>query len=248
MKIMWHGTASLSIDNVLWVDPFIPNKKSKVRIQTEIYTQYDHVFITHAHIDHISSIPRIFKNKKVNIYGTEAVNIALQKLHFNNYNFIQVHPGDCIYLKGYKIKVYRSKHTQFDKELIKKTLVNPRMMKDLLTFIQMYTVHIRCKERNEIIAYSIEKNQQSIFILGSMNIDKNTRYPQNMDMLVMPYQGTSYLDDMADTLVHVFMPKRIFLDHFDDTFPPISNTVDTTCAEIKYDAIKPEYQIPYEII
>ena len=46
-------------------------------------------------------------------------------------------------------------------------------------------------------------------------------------MLILPFQGTS---DPARTVVPIInklQPKRIYLDHYDNTFPPMTRHIDT---------------------
>ena len=244
MKVMWHGTASISIDDILLIDPFIPLKNSPVKIDSSKYNIYKHILITHGHLDHIVSIPEIVKHQDVTIYGTKAVKDALSRLHCRC-RFIQIEPGNHFQIDGYTIRIYKSKHTVFDQKIIKKTFLNRRILNHFNSFMKLGFYNLLCKENHETIGYYIEKDGKTIFVLGSLNIDAYTIYPENMDLLILPYQGTSELEKVAKEIIERFKPKQIFLDHFDDTFPPISNTIDTTYMEETYHAIKPDYQTFY---
>ena len=46
-------------------------------------------------------------------------------------------------------------------------------------------------------------------------------------MLVLPYQGATELVSPALSIIETLHPKTVFLDHFDDAFPPISRHIDT---------------------
>ena len=65
-------------------------------------------------------------------------------------------------------------------------------------------------------------------MLGSLNLAADVDYPTGMDLLVLPYQGTSDLLTPAIQIIDRLKPRAVLLDHFDDAFPPISNTVDTS--------------------
>ena len=52
-------------------------------------------------------------------------------------------------------------------------------------------------------------------------------YPVDVDLLILPYQGTSNLICQASEIVARVQPKTIFLDHFDNAFPPLSQHIDT---------------------
>jgi hypothetical protein len=63
--------------------------------------------------------------------------------------------------------------------------------------------------------------------MGSLNLDDDTAYPIGVDLLILPLQGRSGISKYAMSFVEQLQPKKILLDHFDDTFPPISSAVNT---------------------
>lgn len=46
-------------------------------------------------------------------------------------------------------------------------------------------------------------------------------------MLILPFQGRSDLEEYGLQIVRRLKPGKVYLDHWDDTFPPISDTVHT---------------------
>ena len=75
------------------------------------------------------------------------------------------------------------------------------------------------------MAYSIIIDDKSFFVLGSMNLDKNTKYPKDIDYLILAYQGRSDLDKKVNDIIERINPKNVIISHFDNSFPPISKDV-----------------------
>ena len=53
------------------------------------------------------------------------------------------------------------------------------------------------------------------------------KYPTGADLLILPFQGRSDLENYALDIVSRLRPRRILLDHYDDAFPPISDEIPT---------------------
>jgi len=64
-------------------------------------------------------------------------------------------------------------------------------------------------------------------LMGSLNLEENIEYPKGVDLLILPFQGRSDLSTYTIPLIQRLEPKKVLLDHFDDSFPPISSLVDT---------------------
>ena len=64
-------------------------------------------------------------------------------------------------------------------------------------------------------------------MLGSLNLDEDTEYPKGVDLLILPLQGRSDVSKFAMHVIDRLQPKKVLLDHFDNSFPPISSYVDT---------------------
>jgi L-ascorbate metabolism protein UlaG (beta-lactamase superfamily) len=80
-------------------------------------------------------------------------------------------------------------------------------------------------EAGETVVYEISAADKHILLLGSLNLDNNTEYPKGIDMLILPFQGRSDIGRYAMSFIDKLQPKKILLDHFDDTFPPVSSSV-----------------------
>lgn len=58
-------------------------------------------------------------------------------------------------------------------------------------------------------------------------MDQEELYPGEVDLMTIPFQGRSDIDDYAMQFVRMIKPKALYLHHFDDSFPPVSSTVQT---------------------
>ena len=75
--------------------------------------------------------------------------------------------------------------------------------------------------------YEVHAEGKRVQVMGSLGLQENQEYPQGADLLILPFQGSEFLEAVALEVVERLQPKRILLDHFDDAFPPVSEHVDT---------------------
>ena len=61
---------------------------------------------------------------------------------------------------------------------------------------------------------------------GCPGIRGAVRQAQDLSLIHI-YQGSACLESAALDVTARLLPKRILLDHFDDAFPPVSESVDT---------------------
>lgn len=72
-------------------------------------------------------------------------------------------------------------------------------------------------------------------------------YPKHCDLVILPCSGRSGITKVEGRLVDRLESKAILIDHFDDTFPPVSSRVDPEefMREMEkrgIPVIKPEYK------
>lgn len=238
MKVTWYGTAAASVETenakVLF-DPYVPMKGSPVKTTVKDYAGFKNIVITHAHIDHIGSMPEVFAEEEREIYGTQATHDALVRLGIPEEHIHIIHPGDELCFGDIKIRAYQGRHIKYDRKLLTGIIFSPRMIKYLGNMMKMGPIAAKCKEKMETQGYLLEAEGKKLFIMGSLNLDENTEYPTDMDYLFLPYQGRSELLTPAMTVIEKLRPKNVFLDHYDDTFPPLSNTIDTGDIETAFE-------------
>ncbi|MBR2551696.1 MAG: MBL fold metallo-hydrolase [Erysipelotrichaceae bacterium] len=62
--------------------------------------------------------------------------------------------------------------------------------------------------------------------MGSVNLREDIDYPTDADLLILPYDGWENNFPPAVRVIERLRPKRILLDHYDDTIPPITMPLD----------------------
>lgn len=229
MIITWYGTASVSVETEngkILFDPFLPLPGSRADIGLRDFRGYRNVVITHAHPDHIGNLPELFGDEKREVYGTKAVTGALTEMGLPSGHLHTVSPGDVLSFGDITVTVYKGHHIRYDAGLLLRTFFSMRMIRHWKNLTLLGKMNRICRERGETVGYLIEAEGKRIFLLGSLGLDPGTAYPEGTDLLILPYQGASNLLTPALEVIRRLKPKAVLLDHFDDTFPPLSADID----------------------
>ena len=230
MNITWFGCASLLIENEkdrVLIDPFLPMRGAEHHPSLSDYQKEDSILITHGHIDHLGSIPLILLDSDATVYCSKTPAATLEKKQADSDQIAVIRPGDELLFGNIKVTVLPGKHIQFDSGLIRHTLLNFRILRYFSNFLCLLMKHFTYREKGETLAFRIDSGDKRILVLGSLALCNNIDYPKNVDMLVLPYQGATDLISPALSIIEKLQPKTVFLDHFDDAFPPISRHIDT---------------------
>lgn len=247
MKITWYGTASVGIETKetrLIFDPYFPMSGSNVPTSTEEFDDYRNIFITHGHLDHLSCVPELVRMNEAHVWCSETPAQTLLKKGLRDSDITLIYPGDTFQICDAFVTVFRGKHIVRDLKITRRTLFNTRVIKFGRNAVQLAKENLEYPENNETVGFLVESDGKSVFILGSLGLDYTEVYPTDVDILVMPYQGATNLAMPAMNVVRTIRPNQVMLDHFDDTFPPVSNTIDTSGVEEifagRISMIKPE--------
>ena len=228
MDIKWLGTATIILregDDSLLFDPFISmNEKINV-FSPEQAEGIGDILITHGHFDHLVDVPMLVKRYGQKVHCSEVAAETLENLGVSTENIHTVAPGDCFDIGNFTVRVMKGKHIKFDLKLIRKTLINPRIIKYRNNLRKIAAANRNFPE-GEVLVFDIECKGKRLMALGSLNLARWVKYPQEADVLMIPFQGRSDINKYAMRFVKRLKPKSIYMHHFDDTFPPVSSAVD----------------------
>lgn len=230
MKITWYGTASILLESEgerLLFDPFVELAGGSCQNSLEDFVQETDICITHGHVDHLFFLPEILEQADATVYGTRTVMNTLEGWVEDTGCLVEVEPGNSWLQGKMRITVLKGRHTVFEPAAICRKLFSPRLFRYLRNALFLAWAHPRFPEKGETVAYQIEAEGKLVLLLGSMELDADTVYPEHADLLILPYQGKENMAEAAMEIVERLKPERILLDHFDDAFPPISEEVDT---------------------
>ncbi|MBO5995025.1 MAG: MBL fold metallo-hydrolase [Firmicutes bacterium] len=261
MKIKWLTTASILItsnDSTIAFDPFMempldrPIEEPGRPELIDMYRKVDRVYISHGHFDHIYHFQNIYKGTDTPIYGTAAPLISLERDGLDPDNLHLIEPGYKESFGPWEIEAYQGRHCKFDLPIVVKTLLDPRTRANIKRLREIQALMKLYQEDGEMLFYELRAEGKRVQIMGSMGMDPGTDYPTGADLLIMALQGRSDQDSYALRFLETLKPKKIFLYHTDDSFPPMSGDIDTLRFEINakkagVTSIKPVKGKEYEI-
>ena len=229
MHVIWHGTASVEIAGIggrILFDPFVPLPGSAVPVKIWDFDGFTDIFVTHGHFDHISNLPEIIRrNPETKIYCTGTPYRTLIRRGVPEQNMRLIQNGNVIERNGFRIKAFHGRHAVLPKASF------PRLAYILKSPQKVNIPHILCENRictenDEIVVYQIEAEGKNICLIGSLNLRPEIKYPVNADLLILPYNGWEDNYPPAVRIIERLRPKRVVLDHYDDTFPPLTMPLD----------------------
>lgn len=230
MKITWYGTASLLIENEkdrILIDPFLPLNGAENHPSLLEYIKEDSILITHGHIDHLGSIPKILQNSDATVYCSELPAATLEKKGTDSDRVVIIRPCDVLHFGQIRVTALPGRHIHFDSGIIRHTFLNTRILKYFPNFLYLLFMNHTYPEGNETLAFQIDTAGKRILVLGSLGLNENAEYPKYVDMLILPYQGATDLVTPTLSIIEKIEPRTVLLDHFDDAFPPISSHINT---------------------
>jgi len=233
VKLKWYGTAAILLEydgTKLLFDPFLFLRDKSYMQPMDELSAVENILVTHGHFDHIADIPAILKHGTgtSTVYSTAKPRETLISKGVDKARIQKITPGDHLVFGPFEVRVLKGKHVVFNSGIIIKTffraLVSGSKWNNLGYLNKENKI---CIEAGETVVFDISVANRRILLMGSLNLDDNTEYPKDIDLLVLPFQGRSDINKYAMTFIDRLQPKKVLLDHFDDSFPPISSNVKT---------------------
>ena len=232
MKLRWYGTATIQIEHEgtqLLFDPFLSLNDKAFRPNIGDLAAVGNILITHGHLDHAADVPAILKHGDGTavVHCTKKPYEALASKGVGEKSLRMVAPGDVLRFGPFEVRVLKGKHIAYDWWLLARRLLSPRNLVYMSNLRYMLKENKVCTESGETVAYDIAAPNVRILLLGSLNLDEDTEYPIGADLLILPFQGRSDICRYAMPFIDRLKPKRVLLDHFDNSFPPLTCPVGT---------------------
>lgn len=253
---MWCGTASLLVESGgtrLLFDPYLRKYDKKgAPFPMDEARGADAVFITHPHPDHFSDMDA-FSDRPVYV---SARGVAIAGRNGMNTDRMRVlAAGETVRTGGLCVTAYRGRHCSFDMPTVSRVLFSPHTWLHIGKAMRLLGEAKRFSILPEdVFVFSVTDGEKTAVILGSAGMAKGEDYPQNADLLVLPYQGKAAMHRKIAPFLDAFRPKKVMIDHFDDAFPPVSSRVPTKKfpAAVKKrlpqaEALIPEYNVWYDV-
>ena len=233
MKLRWFSTAAFTLtegEASLAFDPFLglPLGRRWPDLQKDEFSNADAVFVTHGHVDHILEIPALLSSSDAPIHATATPCRALMRHGVTPDRLRVIRPGDTVDIGPFRVKAFQGQHCRFDGLLIRQTVLSPRLWRHLPRALRLLCYVAEYPERGETLFYEVTVGTKRMQIMGSLGLDPSVDYPTGADALILPYQGRSDLATYGWAIVKRLQPRAVFLDHYDDSFPPLTATIDTT--------------------
>ena len=252
MQLIWHGTASVEAvceKGRILFDPFVPLKGSDVDVRIEEFDGFSDIFVTHGHIDHITDLPEVVRrNPDVVIHCTATPYRTLQKKGVPARNLSILRFGEVYRVNGFTVRTKHGRHAILPS-------VSPKMIAGWFTshargnIPHILKEFIACPEAGETVFYQIEADGKKVGLMGSMNLRPSVKYPHGLDLLVLPYNG--WVDNFppAVRIIEKLAPKKVLLDHYDDTFPPLTTPLDLSPILKRFPKLVTPMELrkPYEV-
>lgn len=250
MTLQWYGTASLLLsegNTIIAFDPFdglLPGNRCDTdafTAKTTAFRTAGNVFVTHGHFDHILHIPALYAAHAAVIHATRtpcrtltAHGIPVRQLHC-------ITPDRSYTVGPFTVHTYQGRHCTFDRPLVLRTAIRFLSPRNLRRGLRLLRLNRTFPENGEILFYEVRAGGKRVQIMGSMGLDPSVEYPSGADVLVLPFQGRSDPSHLGESLVRRLRPKAVLLDHYDDSFPPMTARIDTAAFEA---LIQEKYRIP----
>ncbi|MBE6967176.1 MAG: MBL fold metallo-hydrolase [Ruminococcaceae bacterium] len=260
MKLTWLGTASVLLElgkTKLLFDPYLRKRgKDLPPFPLDALRGVTAIFITHPHFDHFADTKEIMAACEAPVYVNRRGTELAEAQGFASSQLRCLSPDDTLTFGAFTVTARLSRHVEFDRKLIASVYARallPWNTRAGLHFQKLNNLYEIDKE-TDVLAYEITVQGKRILLLGTAGYREELSCPSGVDLMIYPYQGRSDLSTYSLQFLERYRPRKVFLDHFDNAFPPVSQRID--CREFvqlagelypQTEITVPEALVPYEI-
>lgn len=255
MKLQWFTTAAFTLtegETTIAFDPFLglPLGRRWPDMTGSEFSTVSAVFVTHGHFDHILELPGLLADSDAPIYATDAPCRTLVRRGVPADRLRTIRPGDAVGVGPFRVSAYPGRHCRFDGPLVRQTLLRSRLWRNLPRAFRLLRYLVEYPEKGETLFYEVAAGEKRVQIMGSLGLDPNVVYPTGADALILPFQGRSDLAAYSRPIVERLQPRAVYLDHYDDSFPPLTADIDTQpfCDQLTGRSIPCRALVPQETI
>ena len=231
IELYWYGTATVLLDidgEKLLFDPFFRRNKKLEQPEIKEFARADAIFNTHSHFDHLCDVPEILKKSHANLYGSSTAYLRLKRQGVDvEKRAVVLREYETRHFKNASIKVYPARHIKNDLGIVLLTSLKVLFTFQLHRAVKLLNMHNKYLMGGSIMAFEVKAQGKNILIFGSAGIDKSARLPENVDVLIWPFQGRANMTKYSLPIIERIKPKLVILDHFDNAFPPVTGNVNT---------------------
>ena len=222
MRIKWLGAAGFQFKtrhSVFLVDPFVPGRRGPGFPPGRV----DHIFVSHGHFDHLSQVPGIIPASRAMVHCSEQAADILKRKGVPRARIAPVRQDkESLTVDNVRVTAYYSSHVRFDLKLILSSL--SRIQTRIFGYLPLF----RQYPCGRVLAWLFTADGKRVLFFGSAGATpRELAVYSNLgiDLLLMPFQGHTRINEIALEQVRAIHPGRVILHHFDDSFPPLSRAV-----------------------
>lgn len=225
----WLGTAGFRIRHsggVILVDPYLSRRDLATPLQVRLpqdMADTGHIFVSHGHFDHLADVPAIVECSDADIFCSEVAARTLEKKGVPAGRINTVRGHQLLELGDFSVRTDTCRHIVFDARLVAATA--PRVLKEIGGILQ----ETEMTPSGPVMIFTFDFGGRTVMHTGSLGL-KPRRARSGLgrppDVFMPPLQGHSDICRLAAELTAAIGPRAVVPHHYDDFFPPVSQSID----------------------